>query len=146
MSAVVFVFVAGAMGFVAHVGSEEATRWTEKRKFGDQKSGEKAGPKRLREGELISNQTGIFRETGDRISFYSSGGDESMRVLENLALERVALQLDKTRDRRSWTVSGSVTEYRGMNYLLIKRAVLKGRTKTSLPKPKPPATAPPSTS
>jgi hypothetical protein len=44
-------------------------------------------------------------------------------VLENLALERIVRILNETRGQRQWLVSGTITEYRGSNYLLISKAV-----------------------
>ena len=81
---------------------------------------------RMREGSVLTDREGKFMTAGDRITFYLSDGDESFRMLENLALERVWRMLENARDRQ-WPVSGEVTEYRGANYLLITRAVLKAR-------------------
>ena len=50
---------------------------------------------------------------------------ESTVGLENLNLERVALANNKATNRQEWFVSGTVTEFRGVNYLLIEKAVLK---------------------
>jgi hypothetical protein len=50
---------------------------------------------------------------------------ESFRVLENLALERINRELGQARGNLQWTVSGIVTEFRGNNYLLVTRAVVK---------------------
>jgi hypothetical protein len=57
----------------------------------------------------------------------ASKGDkaESFRVLENLALERINRELGQARGTLQWTVSGIVTEYRGNNYLLVTKAVVK---------------------
>jgi hypothetical protein len=81
---------------------------------------------RVREGTKIVQASGEFQATGERIHFVS----ESMpplKVLENLALERVAQALSERSAGREWTVSGVVTEYRGVNYLLLTRASLKTR-------------------
>jgi hypothetical protein len=81
----------------------------------------------LREGTKIDKQRGQFRVTGDRITFYPSGAEHSFRALENLALERVARVLGETQSQRVWSVSGVVTEYQGVNFLLVTRAVLQSR-------------------
>jgi hypothetical protein len=62
----------------------------------------------------------------DRIVFYPADKTpESIRVLENLALERVANAIVDPRAPNRWLVSGTITEYRGLNYLLISRAVVQ---------------------
>ncbi len=90
-------------------------------------------PQRLREGSRIVDRVGELRETGGRVAFYPDGETYSLQLLENLALERVARDLDQ--NPRKWSISGTVTEYRGANYLLLQRAVLKSRgTGNSLPR------------
>jgi len=82
--------------------------------------------KQVREGTLLSNQLGEFSMTGDRISFHMADPEHALDVLENLALERVWKVLKDTPNRQ-WSVSGTITEYRNRNYLLIQRAVLRVR-------------------
>jgi hypothetical protein len=91
--------------------------------------GADSGGVRLREGMKVVNQIGELRETGGRIAFYPDGETHSLQLLENLALERVSHDLDVT--QRKWSVSGIVTEYKGGNYLLLHRAVLKARASNS---------------
>ena len=79
--------------------------------------------KRLREGTTFVEQAGTFKAAGDRVLFRVDGRNDSLHVLENLALERIWNMLADTRGRQ-WSVSGTVTEYRGRNFLLIQRAVL----------------------
>jgi hypothetical protein len=81
---------------------------------------------RLREGMKFVNRVGELREAGGRILFYPDGDTRSLQLLENLALERVSDDLDQT--QRKWSVTGIITEYRGGNYLLLHRAVLKARS------------------
>ena len=81
---------------------------------------------RVREGSKLVEQLGEFRETGGRIAFYPAGSTDSLLVLENLALERVSRDLEL--GTRKWSVSGTITEYLGLNYLLIQRAVMKQRS------------------
>jgi len=85
---------------------------------------------RLREGSEVDDLLGEFLRMRDRITFQTRDRNLSLQPLENLALERIARVLDETRERRLWTVSGTVTEYRGANYLLITRAVLKATSST----------------
>jgi hypothetical protein len=86
--------------------------------------GERGGD-RQREGTRLTDVVGRFELAGDRITFYPAGGKDSFRVLENLALERVGQVLNETRARHEWTVSGTLTEFRGANYLLLSKAVVK---------------------
>ncbi len=81
---------------------------------------------RRREGEWYEG-LGRFVFNGERVSFVPHEGPESFRVLENLALERVTRILEDPSglgQKRLWRVAGRMTEYRGMNYLLLERAVL----------------------
>jgi hypothetical protein len=78
----------------------------------------------LREGSVLKNLPGTFQVAGDRITFCPSERDAAFPVLENLALERVWGMLESV-GGRLWSVSGTVTEYRGRNYLLIERAVVR---------------------
>jgi hypothetical protein len=86
---------------------------------------------RLREGHVLTDVQGTFDTAGNRMQFRPADGSSSLRVLENLALERVTRILEETRSDRLWLVSGTVTEYRGENYLLITRVVLTSRSNAS---------------
>ncbi|MEM8947514.1 MAG: hypothetical protein AAGD11_20235 [Planctomycetota bacterium] len=95
---------------------------------------ERANAKRLREGTMITDATGHFREDGDGASFVTDGGLE-FGALQNLNLERV-VRLLKGADEPSsirWSVTGSVTEYNGRNYILLKRSVYKSATPPPAP-------------
>ncbi len=86
---------------------------------------EGSSAKPIREGTPLDNTLGTFKATGDRMSFYVDANDgRGFRVLENLALERIWHIFDNTKGRQ-WSVSGVVTEYRGENFLILNRAVLK---------------------
>jgi hypothetical protein len=84
---------------------------------------------RIREGTELLNEPGYFRMTGDRIAFFTKAKDkeEEKRLigLENLNLERVAQTIAQNPDDLEWRVTGLVTEFRGENYLLIRRAILE---------------------
>lgn len=81
---------------------------------------------RLREGTRLSEVAGSFvAVSGESITFSPAGSKDSYRVLENLNLQRVALQLDANRGQRQWVVSGLITEFRGANYLLVTKAVVQ---------------------
>ena len=83
---------------------------------------------RLREGSKITDEIGEFQKTADRFNFYLQNDKRAIRVLENQSLERVARTLENDPSPRSWSVSGVLTEFRGENFLLITRAVLRPRT------------------
>lgn len=80
-----------------------------------------------REGQLIRGLQGTFHRTGDRFVFHSSDGRCRLVVLENLALERVDRALNETLDNPVWTITGTATEFRGRNYLLLQTAFLVER-------------------
>ncbi len=79
--------------------------------------------KTLREGAVLRDVTGTFEPRGDRIHFIIAGG-ESMIALENLNLERVAEKLN-LKEPLTWTVSGTVSEYRGRYYLSITKVLAR---------------------
>ena len=82
-------------------------------------------PQRLREGSRLNDVAGQFDFAGDRIAFFPADSKDSFRVLENLALERVSRILGEGRSKPEWSVSGVITEFRGVNYLLVTKAVIK---------------------
>lgn len=87
------------------------------------------GGKRLREGTKLIEVEGRFEFTGDRMAFFRADAEESYKVLENLALERINKVLEETRanEKPQWMISGIVTEYHGGNYLLVTKAVIKAQ-------------------
>lgn len=82
---------------------------------------------RLREGTELLDQPGTFRLTGDRITFFTDLGRGRFVVLENLALQRVGRAIEDNPDPLQWLVTGAITEFRGENFLLVHRAVLRNR-------------------
>lgn len=89
---------------------------------------------RVREGSRVVNQLGEFHDAGERIAFYPDGTKKPLLLLENLALERVSRDLEQ--GTRKWSVTGTITEYRGSNYLLIERALMKQRTEADAAAPR----------
>ncbi len=79
---------------------------------------------RLREGTKLEGALGRFEITGSRIMFYSANGLDPIRVLENLALERITRELTGIARQRQWKITGLVTEFQSGNYLLVQRATL----------------------
>lgn len=86
---------------------------------------DRASGERQREGTRLTDVNGRFELAGDRVTFHPASGRESYRLLENLALERVGQVLSESRAKQDWTVSGTLTEFRGANYLLLTKAVIK---------------------
>ena len=80
---------------------------------------------KLREGTRLAEDVGSFSRVGERVSFSPGGNRDSLRCLENLALERIARAIDESQGQRQWIVSGVVTEFRGVNYLLVTKAVIR---------------------
>jgi hypothetical protein len=81
---------------------------------------------RLREGTQLTDRLGYFRQNGDSLTFVDEDGRE-LGGLPNLSLERIIRMLKSVDEPESvkWSVSGTVTEFSGRNYLLISRAVYK---------------------
>lgn len=86
-----------------------------------------SGGQRLREGTQLIEVTGKFEAAGDRASFVISDSSESVRVLENLALQRVMRVLPQIQPGTQWTISGVITEYNNGNYLLLTKTVQTGK-------------------
>lgn len=84
-----------------------------------------AAKQRLREGAKLTDVHGRFELTGERVAFYPADGSDTLPVLENLALERTAQILQDSRGKQEWIVSGVITEFRGSNYLLLTKAIVR---------------------
>ena len=97
----------------------------------------------MREGAELTDQLGEFKFSGDRTLFVAGPEKRRFVVLENLNLERVGRILSDNPDALEWSVSGTVTEYRGSNYLYVRRATLRSRVPFKVT---PPATSPTSPS
>lgn len=89
---------------------------------------------RLREGTRLRDAAGHFRQSGDALTFIDEEGRQ-IAGLPNLNLERILRMLKTVEEPESiiWSVSGTITEFSGRNYLLISRAVYKA----SAPPPAP---------
>jgi hypothetical protein len=90
--------------------------------------GEGETDQRAREGTRLLRQLGKFRTTGDRLTFHPASSELQYLGLENLALERIGkvlLERHGESEELQWEVTGTFTEYRGTNYLLVTHAVLK---------------------
>ena len=83
---------------------------------------------RIREGTELKDVLGYFTITGSRVTFIEAEGGNRFAGLENLNLERISKMISRAPKQMDWEVSGEVTEYRGANFLLVRRAVLKSGT------------------
>lgn len=124
------LLVAGALAWT-QVGSKAETERPASQATGP---GPASGTERigqcLREGTRIVGKRGYFRTAGDRITFFTSDGTGRFVSLENLNLERVARAIAKENPARlEWSVTGTVTEYRGANYLVVESAILIGASR-----------------
>jgi hypothetical protein len=86
-----------------------------------------ASGQRMREGSTLVDVVGYFKLTSDRATFFPADSEQRYLGLENLNLERISLLVGENPDRLDWIVSGTVTEFRGANYLLVNKAILKNR-------------------
>ena len=95
----------------------------------------RSGPKqpRIREGTVLAEQAGVFQTAGDRVTFVTSDGQRRFVVLENLQLERISRAVGENLTPPQWTVSGTVTEFCGANYLFVDRAVLRATVPSGAP-------------
>lgn len=82
---------------------------------------------RLREGAEIVDSVGSFEWIGDRLSFVPKDEKMVLKILENRMMERVVQAQEISTGELIWVVSGTVTEFRGGNFLLMKHAVLTGK-------------------
>ena len=88
-------------------------------------------PTRMREGTELVEVLGYFRVLGDRVTFHSGEPARQFGGLPNLNLERIVRTVRDQTEPMMWSVSGTVTEFQGANYLLIQRARLKGQQQGS---------------
>ena len=78
----------------------------------------------IREGTELINQPGYFAVTGDRVTFFTADGTGRFVGLENLNLDRIMQAIARHPAQLHWHVTGTITEYRGANFLLVRRAIL----------------------
>jgi hypothetical protein len=79
---------------------------------------------RLREGTAFRNMHVFFQQAGDRTVLFTVDDHQRFVCLENLTLERVLTTMQETPERRFWRIDGEFTEFRGENFVLIRRAVV----------------------
>ncbi|TWU21294.1 hypothetical protein [Bythopirellula polymerisocia] len=89
---------------------------------------------RIREGTLIVDKGGYFRQDGEGATFVTEDKYE-FGALPNLNLERIVRTLKSSDESESirWSVNGVVTEFNGRNHILISRAVYKSSVPPPIP-------------
>lgn len=82
---------------------------------------------RLREGAEIVDAIGTFEWVGDRLSFSADKEENVFKILENRMMERVVQTQESSTGDLVWVVTGTITEYRGGNFLLMRHVTLEGK-------------------
>ncbi len=77
---------------------------------------------KIHEGDELVEQTGRFSTSGDRVVFIAAKSQQQYIVLENLMLQRVTNPIDGDSTPQPWIISGNVTEYCNVIYLLLTDA------------------------
>ncbi|PQO38471.1 hypothetical protein [Blastopirellula marina] len=108
----------------ANVAAQEANPTTD---LAEQAQEQFQKKNRLREGAEIVDEPGTFEWIGDRLSFSPEKGDHVFKILENRMMERVVQTQESSTGKLVWVVTGTITEYRGSNYLLMKHVILDGK-------------------
>jgi hypothetical protein len=78
----------------------------------------------IREGGEIVSQIGYFQPAGSRLTFVSADSKSRFVALENQNLERVA-QAVAQNGQLQWIISGTLSQYRGENFILLSRVELE---------------------
>jgi hypothetical protein len=90
---------------------------------------------RHREGTQVVGRRGRIERRGERFVFLGVEPPVQWMVLENLALERILRVVEtEESDNVEWTVDGMVTEFRGVNYLLLRRTVVRSAGERASPR------------
>ena len=78
----------------------------------------------VREGGEIVSQIGYFQPAGNRLAFVSADDKSHFVALENQNLERVSQAIAEN-GQLQWIVSGTISQYRGEDFIFLSRAELK---------------------
>ena len=80
---------------------------------------------RWREGTRLHQVQGVFTTTGERLQFTTADGKVQIIATENLLAERVLRTIQESSDTAlAWTIQGTMTEYKGVNYLTLNYATI----------------------
>ena len=83
--------------------------------------------KRFREGTTFKDKIVFFRQAGDRTALYMVEDNQRFFCHENLAPERILTTTQKNPERELWKIEGTFSEFRGENFITIRRAVVAPR-------------------
>jgi hypothetical protein len=81
-----------------------------------------SGAKIHREGTRLDQKALTFRTENDRL-MVQIDPDHAIQVLENLGAQRIYRANQDDPEDNQWSITGSLTEFEGRNYLLIEQAV-----------------------
>lgn len=80
---------------------------------------------RWREGTRLHQVQGVFTTNGERLQFSTADGKVQIIATENLLAERVLRTIQESSDNAlAWTIQGTLTEYKGANYLTLNYAAI----------------------
>lgn len=82
---------------------------------------------RWREGTRLHQVHGVFSTNGERLQFTTIDGKVQILVTENLLAERVLRSTQESSDPLSWIVQGTMTEFKGTNYLTLNYATIQAK-------------------
>jgi len=78
---------------------------------------------RIREGTAFKDMHVFFRQIGDRTALFTVEDNQRFMCHENLTLERILTTIQDKPERQFWKISGEFAEFRGENFVFIRRAV-----------------------
>ncbi|MEX2185785.1 MAG: hypothetical protein WD875_03280 [Pirellulales bacterium] len=132
LSAVAVVAMLGGLGGTNPAWAKAQDREAHSDTADKNDAAERAGAAdRVREGTRWQQERGVFTLVGDRVTF-TNQRKQNFVVLENLNLERVVRTIEENRtvtdaDTLEWNIDATVTEFRGVNFILVTRSVLVAR-------------------
>ena len=83
----------------------------------------------LREGTQVDSRTAICRSSGDRLILEIDNFPKQIVALENLSAQRVMEALYTDPNDRYWSITGTITEFRGSNFMLLQKVNRDSRRK-----------------
>ena len=78
----------------------------------------------VQDGRWLVDREGRIDRVGEETRFIFDSGDEPMALLPNAKLERIEALSDYGRRGQRFRVSGSVTAYRGRNFLVLSKVLI----------------------
>lgn len=85
----------------------------------DKRATTKVAARLLREGARLEQQSVTCRASNDVLLVELDNGEQSIEVLRNLAAQRILQACQEDASDCAWTVSGKITEFKGLNYILL---------------------------